>query len=198
MGDEHTPHEMAEQDEAAGQRMREFQHADESLAHGFDATAQTLATLGYDQAAENVQVSADSARHAGVAAKYSAEAYEGAAKSWTEVEHDLSEQARLTGEMYAATATAAGGPPGRHRRPRPHRRAADGARGRRRHRGSRRPCVPRPGGRDGQGGLRRHAARAGARGERAPGRSGERPDPALASRGAPDDAQGAAGPSRPW
>lgn len=108
MGDENTPHEMAEHDEAAAQRMREVQHADESLAHAFDTTAQTLANLGFGEAAENVQDSADSARHGGVAAKYSAEAYEGAAKSWTEVEHDLTEQAKLTGEMYGAQATAAG------------------------------------------------------------------------------------------
>jgi hypothetical protein len=103
-----TPREKAEQDEAAAERMRQLQHSDESLAHAFDSTALTLATLGYDEAAENVQDAADSARHAGVAAKYSADAYEGAAKSWTELEHDLAEQAKLTGEMYGAQATAAG------------------------------------------------------------------------------------------
>lgn len=107
MGDEHTPHEMAAHDEAAAERMRQIQHVDETLAKSFDTISGTLATLGYGEAAENVEDSADSARHAGVSAKYSAEAYAGAAKSWTEVEHDISEQGKLTGDMYGAQATAA-------------------------------------------------------------------------------------------
>ena len=108
MGDEHTPHEMAEHDEAAAERMRGLQQVDADIAHGFDGIAATMANLGYEEAAENAETSAEKAHHASVAAKYSAEAYEGAAKSWTEVEHDLSTQATLTGEMYGSQATAAG------------------------------------------------------------------------------------------
>jgi hypothetical protein len=108
MGNDLTPHDMAENDEAAAERMRQHQEVDANIAHGYDAIATTMTNLGYDEVAENAEASGDRFRSAEVAAKYSAEAYEGAAKSWTEVEHDLAQQAKLTGEMYAAGATAAG------------------------------------------------------------------------------------------
>jgi hypothetical protein len=108
MGDEHTPSEMAEHDEAAAERMRNLQEVDANIAHGYDAIATTMTNLGYEEIADNAESSAHKYDHASVAAKYSADAYEGAAKSWHEVEHDLSEQARLTGDMYGAQATAAG------------------------------------------------------------------------------------------
>lgn len=108
MGDEHTPHEMAEHDEAAAERMRRMQQADTDIVRGFDGIAATMVNLGFDEAADDALDSAERAERASVAAKYSAEAYEGAAKSWTEVEHDLTQQATLTGEMYGSQATAAG------------------------------------------------------------------------------------------
>ena len=53
--DEHTPHEMAEQDEAAAERMRTMQKVDTDIAHGFDGIAATMANLGYEEAAENAE-----------------------------------------------------------------------------------------------------------------------------------------------
>ena len=102
-----TPHEKAEQDTTAAERMRELQHADEALAHAFDSTAATLATLGYGDASENLEDSADDARHAAGRAKYGADTYGFAAQTWTDVEHDLGEQAKLTGEKFVADSTAA-------------------------------------------------------------------------------------------
>jgi hypothetical protein len=108
MGDENSPHQMAENDEAAGERMRGLEETDANIARGFDSITVAMTNLGFDEAAENAGASAGSWDHASSAAKYSAEAYEGAAKSWTEVEHDLAEKATLTGEAYGAQATATG------------------------------------------------------------------------------------------
>lgn len=109
MGDDTTgttPHDQAEVDEAAAERMRGLQQVDENIAHGYDALADTMANLGFEQATESAEDGAESARHAGAQAKNSAEAYEGASQAWTHVDHDLSEQAKLTGQGFVASSTA--------------------------------------------------------------------------------------------
>ncbi len=103
-----TPHDMAENDEAAAEHMRDVQAVDVAIAKGFDQMADMLDRMGFDEAAENTEDSAELAHKLAGNAKYAAETYDNAAKAWTEVEHDLSEQAKLTGEMYAAGATASG------------------------------------------------------------------------------------------
>lgn len=107
MGDENSPHEMAEHDEAQAERMRQMQEVDQAVAKSFDTMAGTFQTLGYDEAAENLEDSAQHARKLAGQAKYAAETYDHAAQAWTEVEHDLSEQAKLAGEMYGSGSTAA-------------------------------------------------------------------------------------------
>jgi hypothetical protein len=109
MGDDTTgttPHEQAEVDAANAERMRGLEEAHQNVAHGFDVLDQTFANLGWEAASENAEASADAEHSAAVKAKYSAEAYEGASQAWTHVDHDLSEQAKLTGQGFVASSTA--------------------------------------------------------------------------------------------
>jgi hypothetical protein len=100
------PRQMAETDRRAAEAKIAEAKADGAIAAGFDTQGDAFAAIGWHDAANQAFASAGNERAAEQRAVQEGLAHAIAADQWAEAGHDLKEQARLTGDAFAAGALA--------------------------------------------------------------------------------------------
>jgi hypothetical protein len=101
-----TPMEMAHDDALEAKRELDEANALTSMAAGFNATAEVLDSLGFDEAAKAASAAASSTSAAAATDYRQGLDLALAASQWKMVADDLAEQAKAQGGAYAADARA--------------------------------------------------------------------------------------------
>jgi len=105
--DESTPTEMAQHDLHEMKREIDEANVHFGMASAFNATAEVMNSLGFDDAAAAATAGAAQANAAGATDVTQAMAWGTAASEWQDVAHDLRDQASAQGAAWTAGAHAA-------------------------------------------------------------------------------------------